>query len=213
MAGATVLASHTGLLTDTASFILQAQQALPSPTSPQAPGGYRDSYRVRGESVKQTTSVPPPGRSLIVWKMANGTTMPAARSSMLGVSTHSTAGRCRQETHKSPSTRWNHALVTWRREGARAISIAGVCPPETRGLRRPPTQDDGLHKAAFVLQGKASFPLHLEEISQGGLARSHTSLSRTKEHTSSLQQGKDGCRNVMSSTQPRCTLSPGKKGL
>lgn len=108
-----------------------------------------------------------------MWKMANGTTMPAARSSRLGVSTHSTAGRCRQETHKSPSTRWNHALVTRRRDGARAISIAGVCPPETRGLCRPRTQDDGLHKAAFVLQGKASFPLHLEEISQGGLARSH----------------------------------------
>lgn len=113
-AGATVLASPAGLFTDTPSFIFQAQQALHTHTPPQVLG--RDSHRVRGDGVKRLTSVPPPRRSLIVWMMANGTTMPTARSSRLRVSTHSTAGRCRQETHKSPSTRWNHALVTQMRQ-------------------------------------------------------------------------------------------------
>lgn len=74
------------------------------------------------------TSVPPPGRSLIVWKMANGTTMLAARSSRLRVSTHSSAGRCRQETYKSPSTRWNHALVTQRGDGIGTTSIVVSVP-------------------------------------------------------------------------------------
>ena len=96
------------------------------PFLPAVPGRIGDSHRVREDGVKGMTSVPPPGRSPIVWKMANGTTMPAARSSRLRVSTHSTAGRCRQETHKSPSTRWNHSLVTRGRDRARVTSIVSV---------------------------------------------------------------------------------------
>lgn len=121
--------------------------------SPQVPG--RDSYRVRRDGVKRMTSVPPPRRSLIVWKMVNGTTMPAARSSRLRVSTHSTAGRCRQETHKSPSARWNHTLVTQIRWNKSDFNSECLRP---RGLSLSPTQDNDLH-IAFCATGKGPHSL------------------------------------------------------
>lgn len=154
------------------------------------------------------TSVPPPGRSLIVWKMANGTTMPAPRSSRLRVSTHSTAGRCRPETHESPSTRWSHTLVTQRRDGARVTLVARGCPAVTRGLSLPPTQMTYLH-IALCATGKNLVPpppgRDLVRGGGGGLARSHMTHKLKQNKGAHFETG-TGKRWLQESDVLRTTL-------
>lgn len=173
------------------------------PSSQQRLGGDRDSHRVRGDGVKGMTSVPPPGRSPIVWKMANGTTMPAARSSRLRVSTHSTAGRCRQETHKSPSTRWNH---TEKRQSKSDFN--SVCPPVSRGSQSATSTGDELH-IALCATGKNLVPpppgRDLVQGGGGGLARSRMT-HKLKQNKGAHFEPETGKRRLQESDALRKTL-------
>lgn len=88
-AAATVLASPAGLLTNTPSFILLAQEASPTPS----PAGERFT---RGKKrLCQVSDLGAASREEShCAEDGNVTTLPAARSSRLRVSTHSLAGRC-----------------------------------------------------------------------------------------------------------------------
>lgn len=112
------------------------------------------------EETQEKRRLPPPGRSLIVWRVANGITMPAARSSSLRESTHFTVGRCRRETQLT------QALVERRftpMEKRQSKISSGCLSPPARVLYPLRTRaHGGLHTTLLRLQVKDPFPPHLE---------------------------------------------------